>query len=67
MSSKDSLVNLDPISRTRKKQDSPISRLFKTRHYGGKGMTPAGDFGHYLFVGKQGAVKLVRLYGLLNC
>ena len=53
----ESLVSLDPIAKTRKKQDSPISRLFKTRHYRGKGMNPAGDFGHYLFVGKQGGGK----------
>lgn len=57
MSNKDSLVSLDPIARTRKQQDSPISRLFKTRRYRGKGMTPAPDFGHFLFVGKQGSGK----------
>lgn len=57
MSRNESLVNLDPISRTRKQQDSPISRLFKTRHYGGKGMAHQDDFGHYLFVGKQGGGK----------
>ena len=32
-----SVVSLDPISTTRKRQDSVVSRLFKTRHYGGKG------------------------------
>ena len=57
MRGSDSLVSLDPIAKTRKQQDSPISRLFKTRRYRGKGMSPAGDFGHYLFVGKQGGGK----------
>ena len=48
-----SVVSLDPIDRQRRKQDSVISRLFKTRHYGGKrGLFP-DPFGHYLFVGKQ--------------
>ena len=48
-----SVVSLDPIDRTRKKQDSVISRFFKTRHYGGKKGKFPDPFGHYLFVGKQ--------------
>lgn len=52
-----SFVNLDPIERTRKQQDSPISRFFKTRHLGGKSLVKQDDFGHYLFVGKQGGGK----------
>lgn len=48
-----SVVSLDPIDRTRKKQDSVISRFFKTRHYGGKRGKFPDPFGHYLFVGKQ--------------
>lgn len=52
-----SVVNLDPISRTRRKQDSPIGRLFKTRHFKGKHLSKSEDFGHYLFVGKQGSSK----------
>lgn len=48
-----SVVSLDPIERTRKRQDSPIGRLFKTRHYGGKRGKFPDPFGHYLFVGKQ--------------
>lgn len=48
-----SLVSLDPIDRTRKKQDSVISRLFKTRHFRGKRGKFPDPFGHYLFVGKQ--------------
>lgn len=49
----ESVVSLDPIERTRKKQDSVISRLFKTRHFGGKRGVFPDAFGHYLFVGKQ--------------
>lgn len=48
-----SVVSLDPIDRSRKKQDSVISRFFKTRHYGGKRGSFPDPFGHYLFVGKQ--------------
>lgn len=48
-----SVVSLDPIDRSRKKQDSVISRLFKTRHFGGKRGKFPDPFGHYLFVGKQ--------------
>lgn len=48
-----SVVNLDPIDRSRKKQDSVISRFFKTRHFGGKKGIFPDPFGHYLFVGKQ--------------
>ena len=52
--SRESVVTLDdPISRTRKRQDSVISRLFKTRHFSGKGMTKTDEYGHYLFCGKQ--------------
>lgn len=47
------VVNLDPISQTRKKQDSFISRAFKTRHFGGKNMSMTDPYGHYLFCGKQ--------------
>lgn len=48
-----SVVSLDPIDRTRRKQDSIISRFFKTRYYGGKRGVFPDPFGHYLFVGKQ--------------
>lgn len=48
-----SVVSLDPIERSRKKQDGLISRFFKTRHYGGKAANFPDPFGHYLFVGKQ--------------
>lgn len=52
-----SVVSLDPISVQRKKQDSVIGRLFKTRRFGGKRLSKQDDFGHYLFVGKQGSSK----------
>lgn len=62
--SKDSLVNLDPIAQTRKRQDSVIGRLFKTRHYGGKGMGKQDEFGHYLLLANRAVAKLQVLYGL---
>lgn len=59
---KESVVSLDdPISRTRKKQDGLIGRLFKTRHFGGKGITPTDEFGHYMFCGKQRSGKTVSM------
>lgn len=48
-----SVVSLDPIDRSRKKQDSVLSRFFKTRHFGGKRGEFPDPYGHYLFVGKQ--------------
>lgn len=59
MAKTESVVSLDPIERTRKKQDGLISRFFKTRHYRGKGMMRTDEFGHYLFVGKQRSGKTV--------
>lgn len=53
----ESVISLDPIDRSRKKQNAPLPRLFKTRWSGGK--RPSGEipFGHYMFCGKQGAGK----------
>lgn len=51
------LISLDPIDRQRKKQDSVIGRLFKTRRRGGKRVKGDDPFGHYLFTGKQGGGK----------
>lgn len=48
-----SVVNLDPIAVNRKKQDSVISRLFKTHRFGGKNMSMTDEFGHYMFTGRQ--------------
>ena len=53
------VVSLDPIDRRNKKRSGPIGRLFKTRHYRGKGITKTDAFGHYLFVGKQRSGKTV--------
>lgn len=52
-----SVVTLDPISQTRKRQDSVIGRLFKTRHFGGKSIKKEIAYGHYMFCGKQGGGK----------
>lgn len=53
------VVSLDPIDRRNKKRSGPVGRLFKTRHYRGKGITKTDAFGHYLFVGKQRSGKTV--------
>lgn len=52
-----SVVTLDPISQTRKKQDSVMGRLFKTRHFAGKSIKKEIPYGHYMFCGKQGGGK----------
>lgn len=52
-----SVVSLDPIDRSRKKQNSPFSRLLKTRWSGGQKPNSEIPFGHYMFCGKQGAGK----------
>ena len=57
MSRSDSVVTLDPISVNRKKQDSPIGRLFKTRYRGGRPVSKDDPYGHYLFCGPQGSSK----------
>lgn len=48
-----SVISLDPIERSRKKQDGLLGRFFKTRHFGGKSAVFPDPYGHYLFVGKQ--------------
>lgn len=57
----ESVISLDPIDRSRKKQDSPIARLFKTRPHGGKPVKKTDEFGHYLFCGKQRSGKTVSM------
>lgn len=54
-----SVVSLDPIDRSRKKQDGVFGRLLKTRHFGGRGVKKTEEIGHYLFVGKQRSGKTV--------
>lgn len=54
-----SVISLDPIDRTRKKQDSVISRFFKTTHFGGKPVKKTDAIGHYIFCGKQRSGKTV--------
>lgn len=56
-----SVVSLDPIERSRKQQDAPIPRLFKTRRFGGKGIKREIPFGHYMFCGKQGGGKTASM------
>lgn len=56
-----SVVSLDPIDRTRKKQDSVFSRLLKTRWHGGDPVKKTAEIGHYLFCGKQRSGKTVSM------
>lgn len=53
----DSVINLDPIDRKKKK--GLFGRFLITRRFRGKGMARTDEFGHYLFVGKQRSGKTV--------
>lgn len=61
MRKQQSVVSLDPIDRTRKKQDSMFGRLLKTRPHGGKPVIKTAEIGHYLFCGKQRGGKTVSM------
>lgn len=54
-----SVINLDPIDRSRKREPGLIGRMFMTRHFRGKGMLRTDEFGHYLFCGRQRSGKTV--------
>lgn len=54
-----SVVSLDPIDRRNRQRSGPIGRMFKTRHFRGKGIKVTDPFGHYLFVGRQRSGKTV--------
>lgn len=54
-----SVISLDPIDRSRKREPGLIGRAFITRHFRGKGMLRTDEFGHYLFVGRQRSGKTV--------
>lgn len=61
MRKQQSVVSLDPIDRTRKKQDSMFSRMLKTRPHGGAPVVKTAEIGHYLFCGKQRSGKTVSM------
>lgn len=61
MRKQQSVVCLDPIDRTRKRQDSLFARLLKTRPHGGASVKKTAEFGHYLFCGKQRGGKTVSM------
>ena len=54
-----SVVSLDPIDRSRKREPGFLGRIFMTRHFRGKGMSHTDEFGHYLFCGAQRSGKTV--------
>lgn len=54
-----SVISLDPIDRSRKREPGIIGRAFMTRHFTGKGMSKTDEFGHYLFTGRQRSGKTV--------
>lgn len=54
-----SVVSLDPIDRSKRREPGLIGRMFMTRHFRGKGMIKTDEYGHYLFTGRQRAGKTV--------
>lgn len=61
MRKQQSVVSLDPIDRTRKKQDSMFGRLIKTRPHGGQPVVKTAEIGFYAFCGKQRGGKTVSM------
>lgn len=61
-----SVISLDPIDLNKKRQDSIMSRLFKTRHHGGKGIKKEIPYGHYMFCGEQGSGKTMSMLWYLE-
>lgn len=56
-----SVISLDPIDINRKRSEGFFTRLFKTRHYGGKGIKKEIPYGHYMFCGEQGSGKTASM------
>lgn len=61
MRKQQSVISLDPIDMTRKRQDSIFGRLIKTRPHGGLPVKKTEEFGHYIFCGKQRGGKTVSM------
>lgn len=57
MAKTQSVVNLDPIDRKRRKNKGIIGRLLITRWAGGKSVKKTDKFGHYMFCGPQRSGK----------
>ena len=56
-----SVVSLDPIAVNNKRDNSIISRLLKTRRFGGKKIKKEIPYGHYMFCGSQGGGKTASM------
>jgi len=57
MAKTESIISLDPIDRSKKKQKGIIGRLMITRYGGGKRIVKMEPYGHYMFCGAQGSGK----------
>lgn len=57
MSRTESVINLDPIDRRKKKDKGLLGRLLITRYGGGSPIRRMDNFGHYMFCGSQGSGK----------
>lgn len=66
MSKSQTVVNLDPIDRQNKQANGLISRLLKTRYFGGKPTRKTDAYGHYIFCGKQRSGKTVSAIWFLE-
>lgn len=52
-----SVINLDPIDRSKKREKGFLGRLLVTRYAGGKKIRKMDPYGHYMFCGPQGSGK----------
>lgn len=61
-----SVVNLDPIDVSRKRESGFLGRLLKTNWYRGKPVLKTDAYGHYCFCGKQRSGKTVSMLWFLE-
>jgi len=52
-----SVINLDPIDRSKKREKGFLGRLLVTRYARGKKIRKMDPYGHYMFCGPQGSGK----------
>lgn len=57
MAKSQTVINLDPIDRKKKKNKGLIQRLLVTTWHGGPAIQKSEPFGHYMFCGKQRSGK----------
>lgn len=57
MGKQQTVINLDPIDRSKKRSKGLVGRLLITRWSGGRSIIKSEPYGHYMFCGPQGSGK----------